>query len=145
MATDPIPAGYHTVTPFLVVEGADRLIAFLQQTFDADTTLRMDGPGGSVGHAEVTIGDSKIMLADANDQVKPMTGMLNVYVDDCDATYARALEAGARSVQEPEDQFYGDRMAGVRDEFGNQWWIATHVEDVPEDEMARRAQERASG
>lgn len=144
MAVDSIPAGYHTVTPYIVVEGADRLIAFLRQTFDADTTMRMDGPEGSVGHAEVKIGDSKIMLADANEQASAVTGMLHVYVDDCDGVYARALEAGATSLQEPENQFYGDRMAGVRDAFGNQWWIATHVEDVPEDELTRRAQERAT-
>ena len=144
MAVDSIPAGYHTVTPYIVVEGADRLIAFLRQTFDADTTMRMDGPEGSVGHAEVKIGDSKIMLADANEQASAVTGMLHVYVDDCDDVYARALEAGATSLQEPENQFYGDRMAGVRDAFGYQWWIATHVEDVPEDELTRRAQERAT-
>lgn len=144
MATDPIPAGYHTVTPYLIVEGAARIIDFAKRAFNAELSFRMDQPDGSIGHAEIKIGDSKVMLADAGEQWSPMPAMLHLYVDDCDAVYKRALEAGATSLREPRDEFYGDRSAGVRDAAGNSWWIATHVEDVSDEEMARRAQEYAA-
>jgi PhnB protein len=134
------PEGYHTLTPYLVVEGAARLIDFLKAAFDAKETERMAAPGDRIGHAEVRIGDSVVMLGDAHGEHKPLQAMLYVYVDDADATYRRALAAGATSVQEPADQFYGDRSGGVRDPVGNLWWIATHVEDVPPAELKRRAQ-----
>ncbi|MGH8937106.1 MAG: VOC family protein [Acidimicrobiia bacterium] len=140
MAVKPIPDGYHSVTPYLIVEGADKLLDFLKRAFSAEETVRMPRPDGSVAHAEVRIGDSIVMLGDAGEQWSPMPGMINLYVEDCDATYLRALEAGATSLQEPEDQFYGDRTAGVRDPVGNHWWIATHVEDLSEEEIAERAQ-----
>ena len=141
MAVKPIPDGYHSVTPSLMVEDADNLLDFLKQAFAADETFRMARADGSVGHAEVRIGDSVVMMGEASEQWPPMTASIHLYVDDCDATYKRALEAGATSVQEPADQFYGDRSGGVRDPAGNLWWIVTHVEGVSEEELARRAEE----
>lgn len=143
MAVKPKPEGYHSVTPYLVVDGADTLIEFVKQAFGAEETVRMGTPDGKVGHAEVRIGDSIVMLADASasEQGRPMPGMIHLYVEDTDKVYRRAIEAGGTSLREPADQFYGDRSGGVRDPVGNQWWIATHVEDVPPDEMAKRAQE----
>lgn len=144
MPVKPIPDGYHTVTPYLFVQGADKLLDFMKHAFAAEETVRMPRADGSVGHAEVRIGDSVVMMGEASEQFPSMPGSIHLYVDDCDATYGRALEAGATSVQEPANQFYGDRSAGVQDLIGNFWWIATHVEDVPEEEMAKRAQEWAS-
>ncbi len=141
MAVKPIPDGYHSVTPYLIAQGAEKLIDFMRQAFAANERARIEGPGGTIGHAEVEIGDSVVMLADAGEQFPATTAMLHVYVEDCDATYSKALEAGATSSQEPSDQFYGDRSATVRDPFGNSWSIATHIEDVPPDEMAKRVEE----
>lgn len=145
MAVDPIPKEYGSVTPYLLVDDADRLIEFMRLTFDAEERGRMPSPDGTkIGHAEVKIGDSIVMLADAStsDAGRPMPAMLTVYVEDVDKTYQRALEAGAVSQREPADQFYGDRNAGVQDEFGNLWWIQTHIEDVSPEEMERRAREQ---
>lgn len=142
------PDQYHSVTPYLVVEGAARLIEFAKAAFGAREIERLAAPEGRIGHAELRIGDSVIMLADAHGGRDPMPCMLHVYVDDADATYQRALGAGATSVQAPADQFYGDRSGGVRDPCGNLWWIATHTEDVPPDELKRRAEDamrRAGG
>jgi PhnB protein len=140
MAVRPIPEGFHTVTPYLTVEGVAKLLEFLKEVFDAQVTERVERPDGTVGHAEVRIGDSMIMMGEAQDG-KTMPGSLYVYVSDTDATYRRALQAGATSLMEPADQFYGDRNAGVQDPAGNRFWIATHIEDVPPEEMARRAEE----
>jgi len=140
MAVKPIPDGYHTVTPYLIVEGAQKLIDFLKQGFGAKETFSMPGPDGKIGHAEVKIGNSMVMLADANPRWKPTKTMLYLYVEDVDAEYKKAVAAGGKSVMEPTNQFYGDRSAGVEDAFGNHWGIATHVEDVPMDELERRAQ-----
>lgn len=139
MAVKPIPEGYHTITPYLIVEGASELIEFLKQVFDAQQTEFIPAPSGKVAHAEVKIGDSVLMLSDAQNEWKPTTTMLYLYVDNADATYKRALEAGATSVKEPADQFYGDRSAGVRDKWGNYWGIATHIEDVSREEIQKRA------
>lgn len=144
MVTDPIPAGYHTVTPYLIVERAEALLDFLTKAFDAQLLFRMDNSDGAIVHAEVQIGDSRMMLAEAGEQWAPMPGGFHLYFEDCDAVYQRALRAGATALQEPTDQFYGDRTAGVRDPIGNIWWLATHVEDVPEEEMAKRSEEWAS-
>ena len=141
MAVKPKPDGYHTVTPYLVVEGAAALIDFLKSAFGAQEFHRFAAPGGRIGHAEVWIGDSAVMLGDARAEFQPMTAMLYLYVDDVDTLYQRALDAGAESVQPPADQFYGDRSAGVKDPCGNLWWMATHIEDVPGDELKRRAEE----
>lgn len=144
-ATKPIPEGYHTLTPYLVVEGAAAAIAFYQKAFGATVRVRMNKPDGRIGHAEIQIGDSMMMLADENPEIGAFGpghyGGASVsfvtYVADCDALYRRALAAGATSEREPADQPYGDRMAGVRDSFGYTWWLATHIKDVPADELAK--------
>lgn len=142
MAVNPIPDGYHTVTPYLIVDDVAGLINFLEEAFDAQETFRMPGADGSVSHAEVRIGDSMVMMGQASEEVPPMPVMLHLYVENSDEVYRQALAAGATSVREPADEFYGDRTAGVQDRFGNQWWLATHVEDVPFEEMQRRAAAR---
>lgn len=134
---NPIPQGYATVTPFLCVANASQLIDFLKRAFAAQVTFRMDRPDGAVAHAEVKIGDSKVMIGQP-EPGQETQAMLHLYVPDTDAVYARAMAAGATSIREPADQFYGDRSGGVRDISGNQWWIATHVEDVAPEEMERR-------
>jgi PhnB protein len=139
MAVNYIPEGYRTVTPYLAVKGVDRLISFIETVFGGKEVLRMAGPGGKVAHAEMMIGDTKIMMGEPVDDGKIMPAMLNVYVPDCDAVYKKAVAAGGKSSREPEDQFYGDRSAGVMDPFGNHWFIATHIEDVSEEETQRRA------
>ena len=146
MSVKPIPKGYHSVTPYLVVQGATELIEFLKQAFDAQETERMQMPDGTIAHAEVRIGDSVVMMADqpgtdgSAHGFGPMPAMIYLYVNDADDAYKRALQAGATSLQEPTDQFYGDRRAGLSDKFGNVWYIATHTEDVAPEEMARRQQ-----
>jgi uncharacterized glyoxalase superfamily protein PhnB len=140
MAVKPIPEGYHSVTPYLVVRGAAKLIDFLTQAFEAKEIFRMPRPDGTVMHAEVKIGDSIVMMGEAMGDMQPMPGTMYLYVHDADAVYRRALQAGATSVMEPADQFYGDRHGGVKDPAGNHWWIATHKEDVPPDELQKRAQ-----
>lgn len=140
MAVNYIPKGYHTVTPYLIVEGAAKLIDFLKKAFGAEERDRFTQPDGTIIHGEVKIGDSVVMMAEACGDFKPMPAMIHLYVPDTDATYRRALEAGAQSLREPADQFYGDRSGGVRDAFGNQWWIATHKEEVAPEEMKRRAE-----
>jgi PhnB protein len=140
MAVKPIPEGYHTITPYVVVEGAAKFIEFLTQAFDAKVKERMDRPDGKVAHAEVCLGDSILMLGEATAEAQPQSAGIYLYVPDVDATYRRALAAGATSEAEPSNQFYGDRNARVRDAWGNFWGIATHVEDVPPEEMKRRAQ-----
>lgn len=138
----PIPEGYHTVTPYLLVQGAENLINFMKNAFDAKETERYSMPDGSIGHAEVRIDDSVIMVADAQgDEYRPMAAGIHLYVEDCDVTYKRAVGAGATSVREPKDQFYGDRSAGVNDQFGNKWWIATHKEDMSKEEIIKRMDE----
>jgi PhnB protein len=140
MAVRPIPEGYRSVTPYLIVEGAAELIDFMREAFAAEQRFRMDAPGGSVAHAEVTIGDSVVMVADATGEWPASRSTLHLYVEDCDTVYRRAVDAGATAVREPRDEFYGDRSGCARDPAGNAWWIVTHVEDVPEDELARRAE-----
>lgn len=139
MPVKPIPEGYHSVTPYLVVPGAGRLIEFLKEAFKAEEVERMSQPDGTVLHAEVRIGDSIIMMGEASDKFPAMPAAIYLYIPDVDAVYKRALAAGAASTMEPANQFYGDRNAGVKDPSGNLWWIATHVEDVPREEMAKRA------
>lgn len=140
MAVKPIPEGFHTITPYLVVPGVARLIEFLKQAFDAKERFRSDMPDGTVMHAEVMIGDSIIMMGEASGQFPAMPAAIYMYVKDADAVCQRAIEAGATSVREPADQFYGDRHGGIKDPSGNQWWIATHIEDVAPDEIERRAE-----
>lgn len=144
---NPIPDGYHSVTPYLVVDGGARAIEFYKQAFGATELFRMEGPDGRIGHAEIKIGDSHIMLADEHPQMNargprsfggsPVSLML--YVDDVDTTVGRAVEAGAKLTRPVADQFYGDRTGGVEDPFGHAWYVATHVEDVPPEELKKRA------
>ncbi|MGH3442758.1 MAG: VOC family protein [Nitriliruptorales bacterium] len=137
-----IPDGYHTVTPYLLVQSAEKLINFVKRAFDAKETVRMSMPDGAIGHAEVRLGDSVIMLSEAQGgEYKPMPTGIYLYVENCDATYKRALEAGAISVMQPTDQFYGDRSASIKDQFGNHWYIATHIEDLSKEELTKRMDE----
>ena len=143
MAVKPIPEGHHTVTPYLVVEDAACLIDFLTRAFGAEEVHRIPRPDGTIMHAQVRIGDSMIMMGEAKGEFTSMPGFLHLYVTYADAAYRRAIQAGAISVTEPADQFYGDRSGGVKDRFGNLWWIATHKEDVSPEEMHKRAQAHA--
>lgn len=139
MAVRYIPEGYPTVSPYLVVTDVPAVIDFVERVLDGKVVERMEGPGGDVSHAEVRVGDSLLMMGPAEDESKRMPAMLHIYVPDVDAVYQRALDAGATSVREPADQFYGDRSGGVKDAEGNTWWFATHIEDVSPEELARRA------
>ena len=141
MSVKPIPDGYHNVIPYLIVQGAAALIDFLRHAFDATEKERHTWPDGSIMHAEVKIGDSVIMLGEARGEWKPMPASIYLYVNDADATFRKAIKAGAVSVMEPADQFYGDRHGGVKDLCGNSWWIATHIEDVPPEELQKRMEE----
>ncbi|HZL84199.1 MAG TPA: VOC family protein [Candidatus Krumholzibacteria bacterium] len=140
MAVQPVPDGYHTITPCLVAVGAAKLIDFITQAFGAEQLDRMDGPDGTVMHAELRIGNSMLMIGESQGEWKPTPSLLHLYVKDVDATYTRAVRAGATSVQPVADQFYGDRKGTVRDSWGNLWSIGTHIEDVAPDEMRRRGE-----
>jgi uncharacterized glyoxalase superfamily protein PhnB len=131
MAVKPIPDGYHTVTPYLIVPDVPREIEFLQKALGARESYRSTAPDGTVNHAEVQIGDSRVMMGQAQDKWPANQSMLYLYVEDVDAWYHRAIEAGAASVRELTDERYGDRVGGIQDPFGNQWWIATHKVDMP--------------
>ena len=145
----PIPEGYSTLNPYLAVEDASSAIDFYQRAFGAKERSRMPGPGGAIMHAELEIGDSVLMLSDPFPQAstKPPTELggttvsLMLYVEDTDATYRQAIDAGATSLMEPDDMFWGDRFSSVQDPFGHSWTIATHVEDVSPEEMQRRSEE----
>jgi PhnB protein len=140
MAVKPIADGYHSITPYLVVPNAPKTIAFLKQAFGATTLFEpMKRPDGSIGHAELKIGDSPLMLSEASEQCPATQAMIHLYVPDVDATYKKALAASATSVMEVADQFYGDRSGGVKDPAGNSWYVATHKEDVAPQELAKRA------
>jgi PhnB protein len=141
MGVKPIPDGFHAVTPYLVVKDVGKEIEFLQKAFDAKVRYRMDMPSGCTSHAEVQIRDSIVMMGMASEQHPAMPVMLYLYVEDCDAAFKKAVAAGGKSMQEPKTMFYGDRSGAVTDESGNQWWVATHVEDVSEEELAKRARE----
>lgn len=141
---DPIPAGYQNVIPSIVVKGAEEFIGFMAAAFGATERMRLPMPDGTIAHAEVQIGDSVVMTADATEQWGESPASLYVWVPDVDQAYNRALDAGATSEMEPADQFYGDRSASVRDKWGNRWSLSTHVEDVSDEEMERRMAELAS-
>jgi len=138
-----IPDGYHSVQPYLHIRGAAQAIEFYKKAFGATERFRMEQPDGRIGHAELQFGDSVIMLSDEFPERgihgpthfggSPVSIMF--YVEDCNAVYQQALAAGAKSLREPVDQFYGDRSAGVEDPFGFQWWLGTHVKDVSMEEM----------
>jgi PhnB protein len=146
MAVSAVPPGYRSITPYIIVDGAARAIAWYTQAFNGKELMRLPAPGDKIGHAEVELGDSRIMLADespTHDARAPKAFggspvSLLLYVPDVDATVAKAQSTGATIKSPPEDKFYGDRMATLIDPFGHTWSVATHIEDVPEDEMKRR-------
>lgn len=150
--TDPIPQGYPQVMPYLIVDGAADAIEFYKMMLGASERLRMPGPDGRIGHAELSVGDAVIMLADESPDMgargprsvggSPVT--IHVYVNDVDAAFERATGAGAKTLQEIEDRFYGDRSGQLEDPFGHHWNLSTHVEDVSPEEMSRRAAEMAA-
>ena len=142
-----IPGGYHTITPYLSIDGAARAIEFYKKAFGAEELFRMAQPDGRVGHAELQIGDSRLMLADEYPEMNfrgpssigATPVMLHLYVEDVDAAFARAVAAGAKVTRPLRDEFYGDRTGSVEDPFGHRWSLATHVRDVSEEEMQKRA------
>lgn len=152
MAVNPIPDGYPRVSPSLIIDGAADAIEFYTSVLGATERMRMDGPDGKVGHAELMLGESVIMVADEYPDMgyvgpRKIGGSpvaLHVYVDDVDTTFAKALAAGAKEERAVENQFYGDRSGTFEDPWGHRWSVGTHVEDVPPDEMARRAEAMGS-
>ena len=146
-AVKPIPEGYHSVTPYLIFSGAAEAIEFYKKALGAEEVMRMGDPGSRISHAEISIGDSRIMLADEHPELQafspktvggsPVT--IHLYVADVDAAVARAVAAGAKLVRPVADQFYGDRNGGIEDPFGYRWFIATRKEDLTMDEIRRRA------
>jgi PhnB protein len=149
MAVKPVPEGYNTVTPYLAVEDAAEAIEYYKKAFGAKERVRMDTPDGKIGHAELEIGDSLVMLADPFPQASTRpprelggtTVSVFLYVEDVDAVVKQAVDAGATVTMEVADQFWGDRFGSITDPFGHSWSVATHVEDVPPEEMAERAKE----
>ena len=147
MAVKPIPEGYHSLTPYLAVEDASKAIDFYKEAFGAEELLRMPGPDGKIAHAELQLGDSKLMLSDPFPQsnVRPPserggpTASIFMYVNDADATFEQAQKAGATVVAELEDMFWGDRFGSLADPFGHVWSVATHIEDLSEEEIAERS------
>jgi PhnB protein len=146
MATKPIPEGYHTLTPYLAVDNATEAIEFYKHAFGAKERMRMPGPEGTIGHAEIEVGDSLVMLSDPFPQssVRPpkelggTSASVFMYVEDVDAVVRQAVDAGATVTMEVSDQFWGDRFGSVSDPFGHTWSIATHVEDLTPEEVAER-------
>lgn len=141
MAVKPIPDGYHTVTPYLVVRGAAKTVEFLKKAFGAEPSFEpMLRPDGKIMHADLKIGDSHVMISEATDQLPATQCTVHLYVPNVDAVYQRAIVAGGTSMSEPTEQFYGDRGGGVKDPSGNCWYIATHKEDVAPQEIKKRAE-----
>jgi PhnB protein len=146
-AVKAIPEGYHTVTPYLILSGAGDAIAFYKKALGAEEVMRLGGPGGKIGHAEIKIGNSRIMLADEHPELQALSPRtvggspvsIHLYVENADAAVERAVAAGAKLVRPVADQFYGDRVGGIEDPFGYRWFIATHKEDLTIDEIRRRA------
>jgi PhnB protein len=144
MATQvkPVPEGYHTITPYLVVDGAEKIIRFVKEAFGAQPVFEpMMRPDGKVMHAEFKIGDSVVMIADTSERAQATSDMLYLYVPNVDAVYQKAIKAGGKSLMEPMDQFYGDRSGSIMDPAGNRWFIATHVENVSPADLKKRAAE----
>jgi PhnB protein len=146
MPVSPVPSGYSSVTPYLIIDGAARALDWYRQAFGARETMRLSGPDGRVGHAEIEIGDSRIMLADEAPQHNAKAPgafggspvSLHLYVPDVDKTMAKAVSIGAEVKSQVEDKFYGDRMGSICDPFGHTWHITTHIEDVSVEEVERR-------
>lgn len=140
MTTPYVPKGYHTITPYLLVEGAAKMIEFLQTVFDA-TPVIISHHGDKIGHAALQIGDSMLEVANACEEWGLTSAAIHLYVPDVDATYKKAVEAGAKGLREPTDMFYGERGASVKDPYGIQWHIATQTEELTTEELHRRAEE----
>ncbi len=148
MPVSPIPEGYHSVTPYLILKNAADAIEFYKKAFGAVELLRMAAPGGKIGHAEIKIGDSPVMLSDEYPDMgfkgpESLGGTpvsLMIYVDDVDKIFPQAIAAGGKEVRPLQNQFYGDRSGTLTDPFGHVWTISTHVEDIPEEELAKRAE-----
>lgn len=146
MNVQPIPEGYHSITPYLGIDKAAEAIEFYKKAFGAIQVMRLDMPDGKVGHAELRIGDSPIMLGSPCDETalrnpaEHTSVGLHLYVKDVDAQFRQAVSAGATAVSEPKDQFYGDRSASVKDPYGHLWFLATHKEDLTEEQIRERAQ-----
>lgn len=138
MGTVPLPEGYQSVNPYIVVDGAEAFMAFLAAAFSATQRERITRPDGLIAHAEMRVGNSVINITDPSELNPAQPCSHYLYVDDIDATYAACLTAGATSVMEPANRFYGNREGGVMDPFGNKWWIATLFEDVHPDELQER-------
>jgi PhnB protein len=143
MAVNPVPEGYSSLTPYLLVKGVAQLIEFIEKAFGATVLERMEMPDGTVAHAEARIGDTRVMMGEASDRWPATPGGFYYYVEDCDETYRRALAAGATSLREPTTEFYGDRSSGVQDASGVQWWISTRVENLSPEELEQRSKEWA--
>jgi len=149
MTVQPIPEGYHSITPYLIIKGAANAIEFYQNAFGATEFMRLDGPGGSVAHAELQIGDSRIMLGDECPDMNALAPQspgssgvgICLYVENVDEIVQQAIDAGAKVQRPLTDQFYGDRSATLEDPFGHVWTVATHIEDVPPEEIDRRMAE----
>ncbi|HEV3317774.1 MAG TPA: VOC family protein [Candidatus Angelobacter sp.] len=141
MAVNYKPADTQDVIPYLVVPDGEKELEFLKATFNAKEMHVSRRPDGAIAHADLKVGDCTLMMGQGNEQWPPLPAGIYVYVRDVDATYKRALSAGATSMMPPADQFYGDRNCGVKDANGVTWWIGTHVEDVPAEELNRRAEE----
>jgi PhnB protein len=149
MPVKPIPDGYHTATPYLIIRDATRALDFYKKAFGAKELMRFPGPGGKIGHAEIQIGDSRIMLADENPEMSARSPQtiggtavsIMLYVEDVDSRYKQAIAAGAKELRPVKDQFYGDRSGCLTDPFGHQWTISTHKEDLSTEEVQRRMQE----
>jgi PhnB protein len=141
MTAKPIPDGYHSVTPYLTVRNAPKVIEFLKAAFGAKLSHEaIKRPDGSIMHAQVLIGDSRIMIAEESEMARATTSSLYLYVADVDAVYRTAVKAGGVTIMEPMDMFYGDRSGGVKDPSGNSWFIATHKEDVAQQDLQKRAE-----
>jgi len=149
MTVKPIPDGYHSVTPYLIFKGAAEAIEFYRKAFDAIEIMRLGGPEGKVMHAEIQIGDSRIMLADEHPEMNALAPQspggsgvgICLYVENVDEMVPKAIDAGAEVQRPLQDQFYGDRSATLEDPFGHVWTVATHIEDVPPEEIDRRMEE----
>ncbi|WP_433356833.1 VOC family protein [Microtetraspora malaysiensis] len=143
MAVKPVPEGYTTVTPWIISRDTAQLIDYVKEAFDAEEIARVVGDDGSIGHAEVRIGDSVVMMFDAGPHWPPTPGFLRLYVEDADAVHRQAVAAGGASVTEVTHLFFGDRVGRVRDPLGNLWWIQTRIEDVSSQEMEQRLSDPA--
>ena len=142
MRPKPIPDGFTTVTPYLAVAEGDRMLRFLEAAFGAQVLRAHRRPDGTLGNAEVRVGTAMVMVGQVDDPARATRAMLYLYVENVDAVFRAAIEAGGTSILEPVDQFYGDRSGGLTDPCGNEWWVATHVEDLSDAEIERRAQGR---